>query len=170
VKEDFEPYWSMSATTRLDGRTVDSPDKVNTPDMRGDAVIYLWDQIDVNNAAGYHSANFYGIPYTIVLIEPGDSDWTVTLSHEVLEMIADPDVNLLSVGPHPTKENASALFWYEVCDAVQSDTYDIDGIKVSNFVLPLYFTSEDEIDGRNDFLGNNLTGDNKSSIRSFLFF
>jgi len=29
--------------------------------------------------------------------------WTVTLSHEALELIADPEVNLLVAGPHPSQ-------------------------------------------------------------------
>ena len=31
--------------------------------------------------------------------------------------------------------------WYEVCDAVQSEYYKIDGVPVSNFVLPLEVAS-----------------------------
>jgi hypothetical protein len=155
IKEDFEPYWSMGATLRLEGKTT-KPDKVKNPDLRGDAIIYLWDQLDVDDALGYHDRNFRGIPYSFVFYELtkklGES-WTVTLSHEALEMIADPEVNLLSAGPHPKNQNREALYWYEVCDAVQGDTYLIDGVEVSNFVLPLYFTSGDEYKGRNDFLG-----------------
>ena len=50
-------------------------------------------------------------------------------------------------------------------DAVQSETYQIDGVDVSNFILPLYFTGTDEYDGRNDFLGTvNADG---SSLKSF---
>src|SRR5207244_13483369 len=43
--------------------------------------------------------------------------------------------------------------WYEMCDAVQDESYEIDGVAVSNFVLPLYFTGGNEKGGRNDFLG-----------------
>jgi len=164
ISEHFEPYWSMGARLRLDGRTVDMPDKVGTPDMRGDAVLYLWDESDLPNAAGYHSLNFKGVPYSFLFVQPASTEWTVTLSHEALEMIADPDVNLLAVGPHPNDSNRVALFAYEVADAVQSDKYEIEGIKVSNFVLPLYFTSEDEYDGRNDFLGKKHNGE---TLRSF---
>ena len=156
IREDFEPYWSMGATLRLDGRTTDRPDQVTHPDLRGDAIIYLWNKVDLDDAVGYHSSNFQGIPYSFVFVELAEElgdNWTVTLSHEALEMIADPDVNLLAYGPHPEDGRKKALFFYEVCDAVQSDTYTIDDIELSNFVLPLYFTSEDEYDGRNDFLG-----------------
>jgi thermitase len=40
-----------------------------------------------------------------------------------------------------------------MCDAVQDQRYEIDGIEVSNFVLPLYFTEGTEEGSRNDFLG-----------------
>ena len=51
-----------------------------------------------------------------------------------------------------------------MCDAVQSETYEIDGVAVSNFVLPLYFTGADEKGGRNDFLANAHEG---KTLRSF---
>ena len=43
-----------------------------------------------------------------------------------------------------------------MCDAVQAEQYEIDGVPVSNFVLPLYFTGGDELGGRNDYLGTTL--------------
>jgi hypothetical protein len=51
-----------------------------------------------------------------------------------------------------------------MCDAVQSETYEIDHVAVSNFVLPLYFTSSNERGGRNDFLGTITKG---KTLRSF---
>jgi hypothetical protein len=39
-----------------------------------------------------------------------------------------------------------------MCDAVQAESYDILGVPVSNFVLPLYFTVDSEAGSRNDFL------------------
>ena len=158
IREDFEPYWSLGATLRLEGRTGRQPDAQDTTDMRGDAVIYLWDESDVPGALGYHDRNFRGIPFGFVFTELSTEigeNWSVTLSHEALELIADPEVNLLVMGPHPNPDqgNRDVFHWYEMCDAVQAETYDIDGIQVSNFVLPLYFTGGDEFEGRNDYLG-----------------
>jgi hypothetical protein len=51
-----------------------------------------------------------------------------------------------------------------MCDAVQAETYQIDGIEVSNFVLPLYFTGGEEMGGRNDFLSATHAG---VTLRSF---
>jgi hypothetical protein len=158
VKEDFEPYWSLGATLRLEGHTGSKPDSESAADMRGDAVIYIWDKHDIDDAVGYHEKNNAGIPYGFVFLdiaaEVGDP-WSCTLSHEALELIADPEVNLLVAGPHPSPNLKRHVFhWYEMCDAVQADNYVIDGVTVSDFVLPLYFTGGDEYTGRNDFLGS----------------
>jgi hypothetical protein len=157
ISEDYEPYWSLGATLRLEGRTTEQPDKINAPDMRGDAVIYLWNQVDVPGALGYHDLNNHGIAFGFVFTELSrqlNEPWSVTLSHEALELIGDPDVNLLVMGPHPDpSENRDVFFWYEMCDAVQAENYLIDDVAVSNFVLPLYFTGGPTEEGRNDFLG-----------------
>jgi phospholipase C len=156
IAEDFLPYWSLPARLRLEGVVGTQLDKSQLADMRGDAVLYLADQADVQNALGYHEANYRGIPYGFVFTELCKSlkeSWTITLSHEVLELIGDAQGNLLVQGPHPTEPNREVFHWFEMCDAVQSQSYFIDGIEVSNFVLPLYFTTSEQEGGRNDFLG-----------------
>jgi phospholipase C len=157
ISDDFLPYWSFGATLRLEGKAGKQPDKNTLPELRGDAVIYLWDKTDMEDALGYHEANARGIPYGFVFTELskqlGES-WTVTLSHEALELLGDAQGNLLVQGPHPENPAVEVFHWFEMCDAVQSQTYQIDGIDVSNFVLPLYFTTEEQEGGRNDFLGH----------------
>ncbi len=167
IDEDFAPYWSLSATLRLEGRSSKTPSQKSLADMRGDAVLYLWDKVNVDDALGYHDANNRGIPYGFVFTELAKQlkeNWTVTLSHEALEMIGDPEVNLLVAGPHPGKAKTDVFHWYEMCDAVQAESYAIDGVEVSNFLLPLYFTGGEEAGGRNDFLGNMHAG---KTLRSF---
>ncbi|AZP11804.1 alkaline phosphatase family protein [Undibacterium parvum] len=161
VKEDFEPYWSFGATLRLEGRIGKSVNKNALPELRGDAILYLSDKADVEDALGYHDKNFRGIPYGFVfteLCEQLKESWTVTLSHEAMELIGDAQANLLVQGPHPSIPGKEVFHWFEMCDAVQSDTYAIDDVEVSNFVLPLYFTTEEQEGGRNDFLGRLTKG------------
>ncbi|MGH7259010.1 MAG: hypothetical protein ACREIM_11565 [Nitrospiraceae bacterium] len=113
-------------------------------------------ETDVPGALGYHDPNNRGIPYGFVFTELSaelGENWTVTLSHEALELLADPEANLLVQGPHPADPNLVVFHWYEMCDAVQAETYRVLGVEVSNFVLPLYFTGGDELGGRNDYLG-----------------
>ncbi len=167
IAEDFEPYWSLGAKLRLEGRSETAPNKQSLADMRGDAVIYMWSETDVPGALGYHDQNNRGIPYGFIFTELAASvgeKWTVTLSHEALELIGDPEANLLVQGPHPADPNLTVFHWYEMCDAVQAETYKIDDVDVSNFVLPLYFTGGDELGGRNDFLSRPHNG---QTLKSF---
>jgi subtilisin family serine protease len=156
IAEDFEPYWHRAGELRLEGAVGRRPNPRNPQELRGDAILYLWDEVDQREALGYHDLNYRGIPFGIVftqLSEETGEDWTVTLSHEALELITDPEANLLAQGPHPDDPERRIYHWYEVCDAVQAQSYEIDGVAVSNFVLPLYFTESDEKGSRNDFLG-----------------
>jgi hypothetical protein len=156
LAEDFERAHSIGARLRLEGPSTQTPTVQTVPDLRGDAILYLWDGQDVEDALGYHDRNARGIPYGFVftkLARQLGEPWTVTASHEALEMALDPQCNLLVQGPHPGAPDQEVLHWYEVCDAVQSQTYVIDGVRVSNFLLPLYFTTAAEPGGRNDFLG-----------------
>jgi hypothetical protein len=122
----------------------------------------------MDDAEGYHDTHFSGIPYGFVFLELSKKlkeDWTVTLSHEALELIGDPEANLLVQGPHPTDATHKVFHWFEMCDAVQNESYTIDHVRVSNFVLPLYFTRGNERGGRNDFLGTTTKDGN--TLRSF---
>lgn len=51
------------------------------------------------------------------------------------EMLVDPAVQMLAAGPK------GMIYAYETADAVQGDTYLIDGVPVSNFVYPAWFES-----------------------------
>lgn len=159
IEDDFAPYWGFGAQLRLEGRVAGQPKKATLPELRGDAVLYLWDRIDEAGADGYHAANYRGIAFGVVNVKLSqmlNEEWTVTFSHEALELLADPQVNLLAQGPHPDERGRKAprlvYHWFEMCDAVQDESYAIDGVKVSNFVLPLYFTIGEQLGGRNDFL------------------
>src|SRR5262249_45599269 len=67
------------------------------------------------------------------------SSWTVTASHELLEMLADPDIDLTVFVQ--TARTGGHLYAYEVCDACEADNlgYDINGTLVSDFVFPAWF-------------------------------
>jgi hypothetical protein len=169
IREDFAPYWRLSGALRLEGRSAENPNVLTNADMRGDAVIYLWDRIDVEPVIGVHRLSDLGIPYGFVYTELAQAigePWSVALSHEALEVLADPETNRLVMGPHPEGE-PDVFHWLEVCDAVQAESYQIDDVSVSNFVLPLYFTGTrdtDEPGARNDFLGRTYGG---QTLRSF---
>lgn len=156
IAEDFAPYWNLSGVLRLEGNTGGAPREENAEELQGEGILYLWDKANVPNAIGYHEANYRGIPYGFVFVDVAremDENWTVTLSHEALELIGDRQAHLLVRGPDPRDRRRRVYYWHEMCDAVQDESYEIDGVEVSNFVLPLYFTPDAEPGSRNDFLG-----------------
>ena len=175
LSEDFEPYWQFGATLRLDG----SEDKVahreghvplpRLPGRRGDAVIYIADAASLAGAEGYHDRNGGDVPFGFVFLDvckaAGDN-WTVALSHEAIELVADPMNNLLVQGPHPYDRSHLVFHMFELCDAVQGETYRIDGVEVSNFLLPGWFAhakvlgpGQSVTGARNDFLGRPARGE-----------
>ena len=142
LKEHFFPAWSISARLVYRAKTTAAPDKSK------DALIILA-PIDVSGALGYHDWSPEGIPFGIV--DPAISAelyeaWSVTLSHEAMELALDTCCNLYAKGPHPVTRK-TVLHWLEASDACQADTYEIDGVRVSEFLLPDYFTTQNE--GRN---------------------
>jgi hypothetical protein len=176
LKEDFEPYWGFGGQLRLEGRSGKEPASDNPVDLRGDGIIYIWDTLEPREAVGEHNKYYSGIPNGYVFTEIArklNENWSVTLSHEALELIADPQLNLFAKGPHPhpMEKRREVFHCFEVCDAVQAEQYPIDGVDVSNFVLPLYFTYDadrnaDEPGSRNDYLGtkNKQTGKTLASF------
>lgn len=167
LEEDFEPHWQFSARLRVDsaGRAAHSPDgKVPTPRLpgrRGDAVIYLQDEPTLDAAEGYHDRNnedvAFGFVFLSVCKDAGDP-WTVALSHEAIELVGDPMSNLMVQGPHPRHRQHLVFHSFELCDAVQGETYEIEGVKVSNFLLPGWFARTHVPGARNDFLGRPQPG------------
>lgn len=161
LKEDFEPYWSFSATLRLEGTIGKRAGLSTFSDMRGDAVLYLVDGVNSLGATGWHLANYGDIPYGIVflgLCAKIKEAWSITLSHEALELVGDPMCNLLVQGNHPMDRRMRVFHLFEMCDAVQAENYSVDGVALSNFVLPSYFSLGEQPGRRNDFLGRSYKG------------
>jgi hypothetical protein len=145
LSRDVFPNWWQSASVGVanPGTRVAGP------------VVYLVHSVDVDGVLGYHDQTNAGVPMAVVSPEVSAAlgeEWSVTLSHEVIEMVGDPHADLYAIGKHPTA-NRDVFYWHELCDACQDDQYEIAGVKVSNFLLPLYFTRDQEAGARNDFLG-----------------
>ncbi|WLI91397.1 hypothetical protein Q4S45_09840 [Massilia sp. R2A-15] len=160
IAEDFAPYWGFGGSLRVEGPAGGNIDVAALQEMRGDAILYIVDSARSDDALGYHARSLRGIPYGFVYLdlcaELGDQ-WSTTLSHEALELFADPYCNLLVKGPHPGGAGVPEVYHYfEVCDAVQSQVYEIDSVTVSNFVLPNYFSTDESASARRDFSGTAL--------------
>lgn len=99
VSDDFLPIWGSGYYCKLHRRdtpvpTMDAhtgrhprPDIIQSNPVQGEAAIFLVDRPHISSALSYCSMNTAEIPVAFVFTDLGD--WTVTLSHEVLEMIVD---------------------------------------------------------------------------------
>lgn len=119
--------------------------------------LILKDTSDDPGALGYHTETSEGLPIGYCFVKTTTDDggnWTVTLSHELLEMVGDEYTNLLAQGIVNGKSYLRAL---ELCDPCEDDSfgYKIDDIVVSDFVTPQYFIDEAK-SGPYDF-GNHIT-------------
>lgn len=161
LEQDFGPAWGIWAAL------ADVPDG---PALSSYAYqIVLADNIDQKDALGYHFLTAGGIVSGPVGVRPVLDEGGVVLldeanlqrpsvlsvlSHEVLEMLADPYANAWAIGPERTE---GALYAYEICDATESDQYvqELRGTRgaVSNFVLPNWFDPDAPPGTKVDFLG-----------------
>ena len=159
INEDFEPYWGFGGMLRVEGPARGAVDTRSLRELRGDAILYIVDYGTADDVLGYHEKNLRGVPYGFVYLDLcaqlGDP-WSATLSHEALELLADPQANLLVQGPNPAGPGPAKVYhWFELCDAVQTQRYSIDEIEVSNFVLPTYYSPSDG-GARTNFMGTPL--------------
>jgi hypothetical protein len=136
VHRDFAPAWGVDADLTF-------VPKGGKPAPNSWWLVIL-DNSDQAGALGYHDLTKDGMPLGKVFAGTDiaiGAKWTVTTSHELLEMLGDPDINLtVFVQQSNTK---GTLYAYEVCDACEDDGlgYDIDGVTVSDFVYPAWFES-----------------------------
>jgi hypothetical protein len=118
-----------------------SPDGLPSGDVR---IISIVDSLDEPGVLGYHDDEF-GVIYGMVLAQ-GDRT-SVTLSHEILEMLCDPKCNRWITLPDGIRMVAE-----EVCDPVEADTYPVSvtifgetrQVSISNYVLPSWFDPRGE--------------------------
>lgn len=136
VSNDFAPVWGIDAQLSFVPQG-ESP-------LPGTWWLVILDNSDQAGALGYHDLTLEGLPLGKVFAESdleAGTSWTVTASHELLEMLVDPDINLtVFVQPSAT---SGTLYAYEVCDACESDAfgYTIGNVLVSDFVYPAWFES-----------------------------
>jgi hypothetical protein len=134
VDRDFFPAWGWRA------KLVFQPQP-----MPKRAMLLTIKTKNSDSDLGYHFIQ--GVPRTEVFTRDAEGEpyeeYYSTLSHEVLEMIADPGINLYASGYYRKgRLRRNAWIPYEVCDPVEENLYEIDGFKMSDFVLPEWYEPE----------------------------
>jgi hypothetical protein len=135
VTNDFGPIWGVNAILSI------VPGGSQPP--AGSWWLTILDDADQAGALGYHDLTSEGLPLSKVFAATDlkyGSSWSVTASHELLEMLVDPNINL-TVLMQTDSQTAGTLYAYEVCDACEDDSfgYKIGTVLVSDFVYPSWF-------------------------------
>jgi len=134
VTNDFRPIWGIDAELKMIPQ--------GAQPLAGTWWLVMLDDSDQAGALGYHDLTPDGLPIGKVFaasdLKAGTS-WSVTASHELLEMLADPNINLSVLVQNAN--TSGTLFAYEVCDACEDDSlgYQINNVLVSDFVYPAWF-------------------------------
>jgi len=100
------------------------------------AMVFL-DNADAPNALAYHDLTPDGLPQAKVFVKTtlANNDLvSVSASHELVEMLVDPAINMMTTGPDRT-----TIYAYESADPVEALSFAVNGIQMSDFVYPSYF-------------------------------
>jgi hypothetical protein len=136
IQHDFAPVWHVRASV---GAYPTAPPAT--------WAVHIQEKLDQPGALGYHTDN-QNQPVSYVELT---DDWTVTVSHEVLEMLADPWGSRLHAADLPAGvENDYARFGLasahsrvsyllEVCDPCEETNYAVGGLKLSDFLVPMWY-------------------------------
>src|SRR5260370_15791019 len=130
VSRDFAPIWGIDADLRFVAH--------NDKPAAAEWWLVMLDNSDVAGALGYHDLTPQGLPLGKVFAKT-DMDfgeqWSGTASHELLEMLADPTINL-TVFEEST--SGGRLYAYEVCDACESEKFGYKShvVLFSDFAYP----------------------------------
>ena len=126
VDQDVAPVWGTPA------KLVKSSDF-----LAGKWATVFLDDADQPGALAYHDLTPDGLPLAKVFVKTTIANRglvSVSASHELVEMLVDPAINLLTTGPDP-----KLVYAYESADPVEELSYPVRGIPMTDFVYPSYF-------------------------------
>lgn len=129
---DLGPIWQISATVDAFEKLEDVPP--------GYWPIIIMDDIGFDGAAGIH-LDRNGQPFALVTASDDRDVWSLTCSHELLEMLVDPFGNRVVPGDSPDSTQGRVDFLVEVSDPSEAAEfgYTCNGILVSDFYTPQFF-------------------------------
>lgn len=131
VSFDFSAFWNKDCTLTFLPK--------GQPLTNGWWQLVIVDDPDQAGALGYHELTSDGYPLGKIFARldiQSDVSWTVTVSHELLEMLGDPYCTWCAKG------SDGKIYSMECGDPVEADSlgYRIDGVLVSDFITPAWFS------------------------------
>jgi hypothetical protein len=141
VKRHFAPIWGVDASLVFVGK--------HQKPARNAWWLLVLDNTDQADLLGYHDLTPKARPLGKVFAKTDqESDLipSVTISHELLEMLVDPEINL---GAQVNRQ----IYAYEVCDPCGDDefAYKVRDVWVSDFVTPDWFRPTTGLAGPFDY-------------------
>jgi hypothetical protein len=138
---DFTPLWGVAAVVVPFGKSEKIPAGYWPMRVLDKPVGGLGIHLDKN----HH-------PYAEIM---ATSDWSVTASHEMVEMLADPYGNHFISAPDidPHSDHHLVHYLVEVADPCEMWAYSIDSVPVSDFLTPEYYNANAEAGTSFDHLG-----------------
>jgi hypothetical protein len=138
VTRDLTQFWNVQATVLY----LANPHKIPAS---------VWPVFLVKTLppgeGGFHM-DAHNQPYAKVIATPGSDAWTLDASHEVLEMLVDPNGNRLQTSTSIEIQNGKIVdgtsqfsYLVEACDPCEADNYaySINGVAVSDFITPHFY-------------------------------
>jgi hypothetical protein len=143
VTRDFGPLWGIRATVDPVLGFEEIP-VASWP-------IIIRDRKSVGGADGFHKDR-HGQPFALVALT---DSWSLTASHECLEMLADPFGDRMVPGPSLKRGGERVSYLVEVCDPPESEefAYTVNDVLVSDFITPSYYDPEKSSGSRYSFTG-----------------
>jgi hypothetical protein len=129
VSRDVGPIWNIDAT-------------VDAFETLEDVPLGYWhvliDDTIPYNAQGIHLNEDNGQPFALIAYS---DDWSLTTSHESIEMLVDPSGNRTVAANSPEPKQGRVLILVEACDPSEAAKYGytVNGVLVSDFYTPHFF-------------------------------
>jgi hypothetical protein len=140
---DLGPIWEVAATVDAFPTLEDVPVGYWPMVVKGD--------IGFRGAAGIH-LDKDGQPFALITY---NDSWSLTASHEMLEMLADPWGNRLIPGQSPKPDQGRVEILVEISDPSEHADfgYTVNDILVSDFYTPQFFDPQASSGARYSFTG-----------------
>jgi hypothetical protein len=140
LDRDFTPVWGVAANVIAFDRGEKVPSSYWPMRIVDQPVGGLGIHLDRN----HH-------PYAQIMAA---DDWSITASHEMLEMLVDPYGQKFLSAPDidPHSDHHQVRYLVEVGDPCEMWSYDIQGVAVSDFVTPEYYNDHADPGVTLDFL------------------
>lgn len=132
ASRDLVQFWNIKATVDAFPRLEDVP--------VGYWPVIIMDDIHTAGASGVHEDE-NGQPFALVTASHDRDVWSLTCSHEMIEMLVDPFGKRLIACDSPKSDQGRVQILVEACDPSEAArfAYTVNGILVSDFYSLRFF-------------------------------